>query len=83
MKLTTNHENSKNGIPVFVDDDGRVMDYAYGVRTLRKNNKWSVKDLANRVGVSHRTVENWEQSRTIGRQSLMLLKNLMDRIETE
>jgi DNA-binding transcriptional regulator YiaG len=33
------------------------------IRRIRRQNKWSVKNLADRLGVSPRTVENWEQGR--------------------
>jgi DNA-binding transcriptional regulator YiaG len=33
------------------------------IRRLRRQNNWSVKNLADRLGVSPRTVENWEQGR--------------------
>jgi DNA-binding transcriptional regulator YiaG len=33
------------------------------IRRIRRQNNWSVKNLADCLGVSPRTVENWEQGR--------------------
>ena len=33
------------------------------VRRIRAENCWSTKGLAAMIGVSHRTVEDWEQGR--------------------
>lgn len=69
MKLTKNH----NGMPVFVGDDGKVVEYAEGVRMLRRRRGWSTAHMAEVCGVSPRTVEGWEQGRVPGKQALLLL----------
>jgi DNA-binding transcriptional regulator YiaG len=63
MKITHHHPASSYGVPVILDDKGRVMNYADGIRELRGNLGISTEDLAKACGVSRRTVENWEQGR--------------------
>jgi DNA-binding XRE family transcriptional regulator len=73
VQLTTKHTSSNYGIPVFVDEDGSLIDYAEGLRRLRKERGWTVSDLASQVGVSPRTVEGWEQGRMPSKSALILL----------
>ncbi|MDD3310974.1 helix-turn-helix transcriptional regulator [Pseudodesulfovibrio sp.] len=77
MRLTTNHSASSYGIPVFVDEDGQVLDYKDGVRRLRRERGWSTADLAERIGTSPRTVEGWEQGRMPNRPALMMMRALL------
>jgi ribosome-binding protein aMBF1 (putative translation factor) len=77
MKLTTEHSASSYGMPVFVDDDNQLVDYADGLRQTRKAKGWSVADLANEVGVSPRTVEGWEQGRMPSKPALIILSKLL------
>lgn len=37
--------------------------WPHTVRNLRHAKNWNTRALADRVGVSHRTVEGWEQGR--------------------
>lgn len=76
MKLTTNHIDSNHVMPIFVDDENNPLDYANGIRCLRKLKDWSIKDLADKCGVSPRTVEGWEQGRTPSKSVLLLLQKL-------
>lgn len=62
-----------DGMPVFLDDAGRPMDYAPALKTLRRRKNWSVRDVAQVCGVSARTVEGWEQGRLPGKPALLLL----------
>lgn len=78
MKLTTEHSQSSYGIPIFVDDNNFPLDYADGVRQLRRQFEWSVRDLADHCGVSPRTVEGWEQGRLPSRPALLLMQKLLD-----
>ncbi len=78
MKLTTEHSMSSYGIPIFVDDKKNPLDYADGVRQLRKEHGWSVRDLADHCGVSPRTVEGWEQGRLPSKPALLLMQKLLD-----
>lgn len=77
MKLTTDHPASSYGVPVFVDDDNNPLDYADGLRQLRKERGWSTADLAEHVGASSRTVEGWEQGRMPNKASLILLSKIL------
>lgn len=63
MKITTDHSASSHGVPVILDDDGSVMDYGPGVKTIRAMARMSTQQLADAIGVSRRTVEGWESGR--------------------
>lgn len=77
MRLTTDHSLSSYGIPIFVDKDNHPIDYADGLRRLRKSKRWSVADLADQIGVSSRTVEGWEQGRMPSKPALIILSKLI------
>ncbi|UCH71747.1 MAG: helix-turn-helix transcriptional regulator [Thermoplasmatales archaeon] len=77
MKLTTEHSASSYGMPIFLDDNDNVLDYADGIRRLRKLKKISTKKLGEICGVSHRTVEGWEQGRLPSKSALFLMKSLL------
>lgn len=49
---------------------------ADGIRALRKSRNWSTRQLGEAVGVSHRTVEHWEQGRQPSRLALAALSRL-------
>lgn len=63
MRITTDHPASSFGVPVVLDDDGEPMGYADGVKLIRDRLGLRAADLAERCGVSARTVEGWEQGR--------------------
>lgn len=46
------------------------------IKRLRARRQWSVKDLAERLGVSPRTVEGWEQGRPMKQWAVVALKHL-------
>lgn len=77
MQLTTDHSASSYGVPVFLDGDGNLIDYAPALRQLRKEKGWSTSDLAGMVGVSSRTVEGWEQGRMPSTPALISLSRLI------
>ena len=77
MRLTTNHSASSYGVPIFVDNDNNPMDYAPALKQLRKEKDWSTADLAEKLGVSPRTVENWEQGRMPSKTALLLLSHII------
>jgi hypothetical protein len=63
MRVTTDHSSSSYGIPVILDDRGRVMDYGPGVRAVMGSLGWGKHQTAERCNVSVRTVEGWLQGR--------------------
>lgn len=63
MRVTTDHSSSSYGIPVILDDRGRVMDYGPGVRAVLERLGWGKHTAAERCNVSIRTVEGWFQGR--------------------
>lgn len=51
---------------------------ADSIRALRKSRGWSTRQLGEAVGVSHRTVEHWEQGRPVSRLAALALARLAD-----
>lgn len=78
MKITTNHSASSYGMPVILDDRGHVMDYAPGVKAARAKLNLTAEQLAEKLGVSVRTVNGWEQGRLPSAQGLNMLGILLD-----
>jgi len=80
MKLTTKHPSSSYNIPVFVDGDNNPLDYADGIKQFRKLKGFkTASDLAERLGVSTRTVEGWEQGRMPSQVALKFMMELLER----
>lgn len=77
MRVTTQHPASSYGQPVILADDGDVMDYGPGVKAIRGCRGWSTQQLADKIGVSPRTVEGWEQGRPISNPALNLIAILL------
>lgn len=65
MRITTQHARSSYGIPVILDDDGEVMDQIPGLTLALERLGWSRATLAEKCGVSARTVEAWFQTVTV------------------
>jgi DNA-binding XRE family transcriptional regulator len=78
LRLAPDHPQSSYGIPVFVDRGNNPLDYADGVRMLRRMMGWSVEELGERCGVSPRTVQGWEQGRNISGESLHAIKAILN-----
>lgn len=77
MKITCNHSTSSYGVPVILGDDGKVMDYAPGIKALRAKLQLSTQALADKCGVSRRTVEGWEQGRMPDAAALNVMSSLL------
>jgi DNA-binding XRE family transcriptional regulator len=77
MRVTTHHPSSSYGVPVILADDGSVMDYGPGVKAIREKAGMTTEQLANKIGVSRRTVEGWEQGRPISTPAIKLLATLL------
>lgn len=77
MKITTDHPTSSYGIPVILDDAGEPMDYVPGIAVVRRQLGLSVADVAAAVGVSPRTVENWEQGRRMPPPNVLYVLSTM------
>lgn len=74
MKITLSHYASCYGVPVILDDDGKVMDYGPGVKAVRQEIGWSRPIFAGMCNVSIRTVEAWETRKPIPASALNVLK---------
>lgn len=74
MRITLNHPASSYGIPVILDDTGKVMDPGPGVSAVRKTIGWSRPVFASMCNVSIRTVEAWETRIPVPASALNVLK---------
>lgn len=74
--ITTEHPASSYGQPVIIID-GELQNYAPGLQKCRQALGLNCEELGEKLGVSGRTVENWEQGRRmISTPALKLLANL-------
>ena len=48
------------------------------IRKIRRENNWTVRDMAKSIGMSPRTIEGWEQGRRIPINGIALV-NLFTR----
>lgn len=79
MKITTQHPASKFGVPVILRDDGKVMAHSDGIKALRRTGSISVASLAALCNVSPRTVEGWEQGRSVPCAALNVMAGLLEK----
>lgn len=77
MKITINHPMSTYGVPVILDDSGQPLEYSDGFRRCRYRLNMSTIEIGKHLGASGRTVEGYEQGRTIPVASLNVLGQLM------
>lgn len=77
MRITIDHSASSYGVPVILDDAGKVMDYAPGIKAARVYLGLTAAALANKLGVSARTVNGWEQGRMPEVAGLNMLGKLL------
>lgn len=81
MKITTDHAASSYGQPVILDNAGDVLDYATGIKAVRKALGMSTTEFGQAVGKSRRAVEDWEQGRHMPPASaLFVLSGLLGRV---
>jgi DNA-binding transcriptional regulator YiaG len=77
MRITIDHASSSYGVPVILANDGSVMDYAPGIKAARAKLGLTASQLAERLGVSERTVNGWEQGRMPEVAGLNMLGKLL------
>lgn len=77
MKITTTHSSSSYGVPVILDEEGTLLDYACGVKSIRMRLRWSTQQFADEIGVSRRTVEGWESGRMPSTLALRAMASLI------
>jgi DNA-binding transcriptional regulator YiaG len=78
MQITINHPASTYGVPVILDDAGHPLDYADGFRRCRYRLNMSTVEIGKHLGASGRTVEGYEQGRTIPVAALNVLSALIN-----
>lgn len=59
LTITTKHPASRHGLPVILDDDGRLMDPQEGVYAAMDLLDWDREALAQAVGLSRRSIESY------------------------
>ncbi len=68
----------KDSQPIILDGAGKPMDAQQGIRAIRREQGWSVAQMAEACGVSPRTVEGWEQGRYApAKPALLALRGVM------
>ena len=75
MKLVSNHPQV---MPVFIDDKGNAMKYKDGIKELRHSKKMNTKQFGELLGVTFRTVQNWEAGREPSLMALLFIKHLFN-----
>ncbi len=79
IKITTDHAASSYGQPVILIDN-ELQDYAPGLQKCRQALGLNCEELGEKLGVSGRTIENWEQGRRmISTPALKLLAALFEK----
>ena len=79
MKITTDHPTSSYNIPVILDDNGQVMDYAHGIKKIKDKMGMTYEQIAAEIGVSPRTVRSWVyDGRVPPRPVLFLLAKIVN-----
>jgi DNA-binding transcriptional regulator YiaG len=78
IKITTEHPASSYGQPVILIDD-ELQDYAPGIQAIRRELKLSCAELGEKLGVSGRTIEGWEQGRLPETRALNALADLLSK----
>lgn len=62
MRITCNHPSSSYGVPVILEDDGSVMDYAPGITAVLDRIGWDRQTAAVESGYkSARSIEKFWQ----------------------
>lgn len=82
MKITNNHIASKNGVPVCIDNSGEIIPPRHMVKAIRTRLGLSVLDLALLIDRSPRTVQGWEQGRSVPPEILNRLGELLEPVQT-
>lgn len=77
MTITAINPASSYGMPVILDDAGVPMDYADGIRAIRRQCALSTTEFGALCGVSRRTVEGWEQGRMPSAAALNAIARLL------
>lgn len=62
-----------------IEEDGHLITYADGIRCIRSGMNLTRKEFAEKIGLSWRTVEGWEQGITTpGLATLVYIKKMME-----
>lgn len=75
--ITTQHSASSYGLPVVLDERGRLMDPSPGVRACLAALGWTQQEFAERCGVKLRTVEHWLTTGLVPAATLNVLRDAL------
>jgi DNA-binding XRE family transcriptional regulator len=76
MQITTDHPAATVFRPVFIAG-GTIISDRDGVALLRDELNLTQRELAERLGVSTRTVQGWEQGRPMGSAFLYAMQAIL------
>ena len=69
----------RNNEPVFIDGTkNNVLSVKDGIKRLRKDKQLNTTELARLLGVSRRTIEGWEQGKTVSRMALLFMQRIIE-----
>jgi hypothetical protein len=71
-------KKDRRGRPVFVDDEGRLMDDRAGLHAAVARLGWGRDDLARETGFTRRTVESWFSTRGVPTEALYVLMGALE-----
>ena len=79
MTITTQHAASSYGMPVILDERGHLMDYAPGIKAVRKKLGIKTEQLAELCGVSRQTLYGWQSGKMPTAAALNVMHDLLTR----
>ena len=56
---------------------GKPVESIQGIKHLRKIKDWSTTELAEKLGVSKRTIEGYELGRPVPKMAMLLIQRLL------
>ena len=79
MTVTTRHPESKFGVPVVLDEEGRVLDTCHAVRFFRRYYGLTSREFGQMTNATSNSVIGWECGRTaIPVSVLLVIKDFLE-----
>lgn len=75
MRITTDHPQSSYGVPIFIDGKNPV-NYVDGINWIKHKYGLTSATLAEKLGVSPRTVEDWCGGQMPSKTALLLMREI-------
>ena len=77
MQITTRHPKSLHGVPVILNDNGKLMTHKAGIQAIRAALGLTAKQLAEKCGVSFKTLQGWEYGKPPNVAALLVMRDLL------